>query len=130
METWPRPVHGCRQAIVQRLLCAAVFSLGEWRGVHQQTGPLSEPQYGKDFDLLEALLGDGGDIVDGQLEQFTPRMCPAIGQLNGGVITPIFDTVIACIAIYLQHAAEVLQYLDRMLARATWRISEGNTWWR
>ena len=82
------------------------------------------------FDLLEALLGDGGDIVDGQLEQFTPRMCPAIGQLNGGVITPIFDTVIACITIYLQHAAKALQYLDRMLARTTWRIGEDNTWWR
>ena len=82
------------------------------------------------FDLLEALLGDGGDIVDGQLKQFTPRMCPAIGQLNGGVITPIFDTVIACITIYLQHAAKALQYLDRMLARTTWRIGEDNTWWR
>jgi hypothetical protein len=30
----------------------------------------------------------------------------------------------------LQHAAKALQYLDRMLARTTWRIGEDNTWWR
>ena len=29
----------------------------------------------EDFNLPEARLGDGGDIVDGLLEQFTPRMC-------------------------------------------------------
>ena len=29
----------------------------------------------EDFKLTEARLGDGGDIVDGLLEQFTPRMC-------------------------------------------------------
>ena len=53
-----------RTALGQPLLCAAAFSLGEWRGVHQQIGPLSEAQYGKDFNLLEALFGDGGDIID------------------------------------------------------------------
>jgi len=57
-------------------------------------------------------------------------MCPAIGQLNGGVITPIFDAIIASITIYLQHAAKALQYLDRMFTCATWRTGEGNTWWR
>jgi len=82
------------------------------------------------FDLLEALLGDGGYIVDCKLEQLTARMCPAIGQLYWGVVTPIFDTVITSIAIDLQNAAKALQYLNRMFTCATWRISEGNTWWR
>jgi hypothetical protein len=49
-------------------------------------------------------------------------MCPAIGQLNGDVITPVFDTVIASITIDLQNAVKALQYLNRMLARTTWRI--------
>ena len=50
-------------------------------------------------------------------------MCPAIGQLNGDVITPLFDTVIASITIDQQNAVKALQYLNRMLARTTWRIS-------
>ncbi len=69
------------------------------------------------FDLLDALFCDRGDIVDGQLKQFAPRMCPAIGQLNGGVVTSIFDTIVASIAINLQNAIKALQYLDSMFTR-------------
>jgi hypothetical protein len=68
------------------------------------------------FDLvefgnaLEPFGGDGGSISVMHLLEFTPRVCPAIRQLNGArVATQLGQGVINCIAINLQRAAKARQ---------------------
>ena len=70
------------------------------------------------FDLLDAFLSDRGGSVDGQLAQRPPTARQGFAlqkpkkahvsskqPLNGGVVTPVFNTIVACIAVYYTAGA-------------------------